>query len=79
MFDNTTVVYIAYLLWSMAERRVRQKFPKTTLEKALKSLSNISFVKFNSGKSTHGWITRPTDEQEELLKLFGADKLLHNY
>ena len=75
----TTVVYMAYLLWSMAERRVREKFPRTTLEKALKSLSDVYAVKFSSGKSHHAWTTRLTDGQEKLLRLFEADELMHRY
>ena len=55
---------------------MREKFPDMILEKALKSLSNIALVKFSSGKSIHGWMTKPTDEQEKLLNLFGATKHL---
>ncbi len=41
--------------------------------------SLIALVKFSSRKSIHGWMTRPTDEQEKLLNLFGARELLHRY
>ena len=71
-----TVLYIAYLLWSWAERTLRDKFPGMTLQQALNSLSDVSIVRFQSNKSIHRWTTRLTDEQEKLLNLFGATKHL---
>ena len=73
----TTVLYTAYLLWSWAERTLRDKFPDMTLQQALNSLSDVSIVSFQSNKSTHRWTTRLTDEQEKLLNLFGATRYLH--
>ena len=73
----TTVQYIAYLLWSWAERTVRDKFPGMKLQQALNSLSDVSIVSFRSNKSIHRWTTRLTEEQEKLLNLFGATKYLH--
>ena len=72
----TTVLYVAYLLWSWAERTLRDKFPDMTLMQALNSLSDVSIVSFRSNKFTHRWTTRLTDEQEKLLKLFGSAKHL---
>ena len=73
----TTVLYTTYLLWSWAERTLRDKFPDMTLQQALNSLSDVSIVSFQSNKSTHRWTTRLTDEQKKLLNLFGAAKYLH--
>ncbi len=68
----TTVVYMPWQFWGIVEGMMREKFPGMTPENALKSLSNIALVKFSLGKSIHGWMTRPTDEREKLLNLFGA-------
>ena len=73
----TTVLYIAYLLWSWAEHTLRDKFPAMTLQQALNSLSDVSIVTFQSDKFMHRWTTRLTDEQDKLLSLFGATKYLH--
>ncbi len=73
----TTVLYMAYLLWSWAEHTLRDKFPAMTLQQALNSLSDVSIVTFQSDKFMHRWTTRLTDEQDKLLSLFGATKYLH--
>ncbi|EQD77405.1 transposase IS4 family protein, partial [mine drainage metagenome] len=83
----STVVYVAYLLWSWAERRlketwssapseVRKKYPSMTLSQALEFLEGVSWVKFGAGKSIREWATRLTAVQEAILKPLGADKLL---
>lgn len=84
---HATVVYVAYLLWSWAERKlkeawlsapaeVQRKYPTMTLTTALGLLDNISWVKFGAGKSIREWVTRPTEVQEAILKPLGAGKIL---
>ncbi|MGI0155682.1 MAG: IS1634 family transposase [Thermoplasmata archaeon] len=83
----STVVYLAYLLWSWAERKlkeawpaapaeVRKKYPTMTLTQALEHLDGVSWVRFGAGKSIREWATRLTELQEAILKPLRADKLL---
>lgn len=83
----STVVYLAYLLWSWAERKlkegwlsapseVRKKYPEMTLSEALGHLEGVSWVKFGAGEKVREWSTRLTEVQEAVLKPLGADKLL---
>jgi hypothetical protein len=66
-----TVVYMSYLLWSWAERRLQEKYPEKRLSEALRSLENFSWVRFGAGKSVKEWATRPTMEQEKILTAVG--------
>lgn len=72
----TTVVYLAYLLWSMTELRLREKFPALSLEQALEALEGMAWVRFGQGKQVHEWATRPSGEQEKILKTLGATRFL---
>lgn len=72
----TTVVYLAYLLWSMAERKLKQKYPEMSLGTALDVLESVAWVRFGSGNRVHDWVTRPSKEQEELLKHLGCTQFL---
>ena len=83
----STVVYVAYLLWSWAERKlmeawpkapreIQRKYPTMTLAKAVDLLEGVSWVKFGSEKSIRDWTTRLTEAQEEILKPLGAAKFL---
>jgi hypothetical protein len=72
----TTVVYLAYLLWSAAERKLHQKYPEMSLGKALDVLENVAWVRFGSGNRVHDWVTRPNGEQAELLKHLGSTRFL---
>ncbi len=67
-----TVVYLAYLLWSWAERRLQEKYPERHLSEALRALESVSWVRFGSGKSVREWCTRLTKEQKDLLTALGA-------
>lgn len=67
-----TVVYMAYLLWSWAERRLKEKYPERHLSEALRSLEGVSWVRFGMGKSVREWCTRLTKEQKDLLTALGA-------
>ena len=82
-----TVVYVAYLLWSWAERKltaawpespweVRKKYPTLTLSRAVDLLEGISWVRFGAKKSVRDWTTRLTEAQEAILKPLGAAKFL---
>ncbi|HKZ27430.1 MAG TPA: transposase [Rubrobacteraceae bacterium] len=62
-----TVVYLAYLLWSWAERRLRGKLPLWTLSEAMRSLEGVSWVRFGTGKSIKEWCTRLNEDQQKLL------------
>ncbi|EQD73896.1 transposase IS4 family protein, partial [mine drainage metagenome] len=83
----STVVYVAYLLWSWAERKlkeawpkapkeVQRKFPTMDLETALELLEGVSWVKFGARESIREWATRLTEVQEAILAPLGGDKLL---
>ncbi|MGH9919053.1 MAG: IS1634 family transposase, partial [Nitrososphaerales archaeon] len=67
-----TVVYVAYLLWSWAERKLQEKYPERHLSGALRSLESISWVRFGAGKSIREWCTRLTEEQRDLLSALGG-------
>jgi hypothetical protein len=80
-------VYLAYLLWSWAERKlkekwpsapseVRKKYPAMTLTQALEHLEGVSWVRFGAGKSVRAWVTRLTEVQEAIHSPLGAEKLL---
>jgi hypothetical protein len=75
----STVVYIAYLLWSWAERRLRKKYPERHLSEALRLLESVSWVRFGAGKSVREWTTRLTEEQEKLLSAVGAVQYVATY
>lgn len=68
-----TVVYMSYLLWSWAERRLQEKYPAKSLPEALRLLEHFSWVRFGAGNSIREWPTRPTIEQEKILSAVGAD------
>ena len=67
-----TVVYMAYLLWSWAERRLQKKYPSMHLSEAMRVVENVSWVRFGAGKSVREWTTRLTTKQEEILSAVGA-------
>jgi len=67
-----TVVYLAYLLWSWAERRLQEKYPERHLTEALRALESMSWVRFGAGKSIREWVTRLTKEQNDLVTALGA-------
>ena len=71
-----TVVYMAYLLWSWAQRKLRKKMPEETMEGALRSLGGVHWLRLGMEKSVRDWCTRLTDRQEEVLKTFGARSIL---
>jgi hypothetical protein len=72
----TTVVYLAYLLWSRAQERIRKKYPSLTVSKAVSLVEDVHLVRVQSGKQTAEWTTRRSAEQEKLLKLVGATRFL---
>ena len=74
-----TVFYTAYLLWSWAERRLQEKFPRMTLVEALRSLERVTWVRFGSGKMVRDWTSRLTGEQEKILKACRALQYLPGY
>jgi len=73
-----TILYMSFLLWSWAERKLHEKYPAMSLEEAIRSLENISWVRFGAGKYTRDWITRMTDQQEDIVSALGAGRLLHS-
>ena len=71
-----TVLYTGLLLWSWEERKLREKYPRRTLEDALWALRDVSLVRIGSGKTVREFTTRLNTEQEELLALLGGDTIL---
>ncbi len=67
-----TVVYLAYLFWSWAERKLQEKYPEKHLAEALRSLESVSWVRFGTGKSIREWCTRLTTEHKEMLSALGG-------
>ena len=65
-------VYLAYLLWSWAERKLRAKYPEMTLEEAFHPLGEVAWIRFTARKSVRDWTTRTTTEQAERLRTLGA-------
>jgi hypothetical protein len=74
-----TVVYISYLLWSWAERRLQGKYPERHLSEAMRSLENLAWVRFGNGKSIREWATRLTNEQEKVLGAVSAVQYVATY
>lgn len=72
----STLIYIAWLLWSWAERRLREKWPTMSLHKALETLESLHLVRFGDEKQVREWTTRPTDEQSKILKHLKASTFL---
>ncbi len=62
----STLVYVTWLLWSWAERRLREKWPTLSLQKALESLDHLHLVRFGDEKRPREWVTRPTNEQAKI-------------
>jgi hypothetical protein len=71
-----TIVYIAWLLRSWTERKLRNKFPDLTLEEAFRLLEGVAWIRFGADKSTRAWATRLTQRQEQILSAVGATDLL---
>ena len=44
-----TVVYLAHILWSWAERKLRVKYPERTLEEAFHTLGEVTWIRFGRG------------------------------
>lgn len=74
----TTIVYLAYLLWSHTQRRLTEKYPSLTVTQTLPLLEDIHLVRFMSGKQISEWTTRCSKEQDKILKLLGGLYLLHS-
>lgn len=74
----TTVVYVAYLLWSLVQRTLREKLGSLSVSGALKLLEDVHWVRFGSGKTEHEWVTKLSSEQERVLKALGAVPLLRS-
>lgn len=74
----TTVVHLAYLLWSRLRERLRRKYPSLTVVQALALVEDLHLVRFKSGKRDLEWLTRRTPSQERLLKAVGAKRFLHS-
>jgi hypothetical protein len=72
----STVLYLGLLLWSWEERKLREKYPRRTLEDALWSLRDVSLVKISSGKTVREFTTRLNTEQKELFGLLGGNRFL---
>lgn len=72
----TTVVYVAYLLWSLAERRLREKHPEMSLSRALALVESVAAVRFRAGKRFYEWTTKLSASQEQVLKHLGATEFL---
>jgi hypothetical protein len=73
-----TILYMSFLLWSWAECKLHKKYPAMSLDEAIRSLENISWVRFGAGKCIRDWVTRMTDQQEDLMKALGAERYLHS-
>lgn len=74
----TTVVYLAYLLWSRTQERLSKKRPALTVAKALSLVADVYLVRFTTGKQISEWVSRLSTEQEEILNLVGATRFLHS-
>ena len=72
----STVLYLGLLLWSWAERKLRKKYPRRTLEDALWSLRDVSLVRIGSGKTVREFATRLNTDQQELMHLLGGKRIL---
>ncbi len=75
---DTTVMYLAYLLWSVVARRLRAKFGQMSVPEALGLVEDVAQVRFGSGKLERVWVTRLAAEQRKVLKYLGAVRLLGN-
>lgn len=73
-----TILYMSFLLWSWTECKLHKKYPAMSLDGAIRSLENISWVRFGAGKCIRDWVTRMTDQQEDLMKTLGAERYLHS-
>jgi len=71
-----TIIYLAYLLWSWAERRLRAKYPDKRLAEALRLVERVSWIRFGSRKYVREWATKLTKEQEQILTAVGAVEYL---
>ena len=67
-----TVVYLALLLWSDAEWRLRQKFPQETMASAVRTLGDIYWVRLGIKERVRDWATVLSDEQKELMGALGG-------
>ncbi len=72
----TTIAYMAHLLWTLAERRLKEKMRDLSLAQALEIAENVMLVRFGAGKSSREWVTRLTTAQEKVLCATGAIKFL---
>jgi hypothetical protein len=63
---------------ALANRLAELKSQMETQDEAIRSLENISWVRFGAGKCIRDWVTRMTDQQEDLMKALGAEQYLHS-
>ena len=84
---HSTMVHVPYVLWSWAERKlkegcpsvassVRKKYPAMSLTERVHHLEAVSRVRFCSKKSIRGRTTRLTEVQEAILNPLEAAKFL---
>ena len=71
-----TVVYLASLLWTWAERRLRERSPSMPLDRAMDLLTNVNWVRMGEGKRVHEWTTYCSPRQQRLLDVLGATPFL---
>lgn len=72
----STIIYMAWLLWSWVERALAGKHADLSLHKAVALLERVHLVQFEARKGRREWTTRPSKQQEALLKDLGALPLL---
>lgn len=71
-----SVVFVAYLLRSVAEFKLREHGFDGSVDDALCLMESWAEVEFTSGKETVRWRTKPSKAQQELIKLFRVNQVL---
>lgn len=69
---HATMVYLALLLWSDGEWRLRQKFPEETMAGAVRTLGDVYGVRLGTTGRTRDRATVLPDEQKGLTDALGG-------
>ena len=71
---HASVCFLALILHRLMRRKLREAKSTLSPERALRLLERIQHHQVKLGGRLHGGVTTLTDEQGELLDVFGAEK-----
>jgi hypothetical protein len=71
-----TVNYLAYLIWTASEQKLKREKPNMTLIEALTQVEDVSWIHSSNKNLDRYWITDLTNGQREIMNVFDALKII---